>query len=224
MGSPIEIHVWTLDPNAPAPAAALATLSDKEAARMARFVFDKDRFRFGQSHARMRALLADYLGATPADLAFGENAHGKPSLEGGPYFNLSHSHNLAALAISDAFELGLDIEHVRAIEGPEIARRFFSARECAALNAYVGSDYEEAFYRCWTRKEAYVKAQGEGLGISLQTFDVTIDEGAPRFLRIDGDDADAWRLFSFKPAPGYQGAVAIRLMRDDISLKLITSA
>lgn len=191
---------------------------------MARFVFDKDRFRFGQSHVRMRALLGAHLGVPAAEVKFEETEHGKPFLAGGPFFNLSHSHNLAALAISEEVDLGLDIEHVRAIEGPEIARRFFSARECAALSAHAGGDYEEAFYRCWTRKEAYVKAQGEGLGISLQAFDVTIDEGAPRFLRIDGDDADAWRLFSFKPAPGYQGALAIRSTSGDISLKLITSA
>jgi len=190
---------------------------------MARFVFDKDRFRFGQSHARMRALLGEHLGVPAADVRFEETEHGKPFLAGGPFFNLSHSHNLAALAISDDIDLGLDIEHVRPIEGPEIARRFFSARECEALKAFGEAGYEEAFYRCWTRKEAYVKAQGEGLGISLQAFDVTIDESAPRFLRIDGDDAESWRLFSFKPAPGYQGALAIRSMSGDISLKVITS-
>jgi len=223
VASPIKIYVWPLDPTAPATATELASLSEREAARMARFVFDKDRFRFGHSHARMRALLGVHLGVAPADLVFEENQHGKPLLAGGPFFNLSHSQNLAALAISDDLDLGLDIEHVRAIEGSEIARRFFSPQECAALNAYAGADYENAFYRCWTRKEAYVKAQGEGLGNSLQAFDVTIDEEAPRILRIEGDDANAWRLFSFKPAEGYQGALAMRSMSDDISLNVITS-
>ncbi len=223
MASQIDIHVWRLDPAAAASASALATLSEPERTRMMRFVFDKDRFRFGQSHARMRALLGARLGVTAANVAFGETEYGKPFIVGGPYFNLSHSHNLAALAISEDFDLGLDIEYVRAIEGPDIARRFFSSQECAALNAYDGASYETAFYRCWTRKEAYVKAQGEGLGISLQAFDVTIDEEAPRILRIDGDDANAWRLFSFKPADGYQGALAMRSRRDDISLNVITS-
>lgn len=224
MAPQIEVHVWSLDPTASVSATALATLSERERARMGRFVFDKDRFRFGQSHVRMRALLGAHLGLAAADVTFDETEHGKPFIVGGPFFNLSHSHNLAALAITDTFDLGLDIEHVRGIEGPEIARRFFSARECAALSAYSGAAYEAAFYRCWTRKEAYVKAQGEGLGISLQAFDVTIDEEAPRILRIDGDDASAWRLVSFKPAAGYQGALAMRSRRDDISLKVITSA
>lgn len=223
MASQIDIHVWRLDPAAAASVSALATLSQPERARMMRFVFDKDRFRFGQSHARMRTLLGARLGVAAADVAFGETEYGKPFIVGGPYFNLSHSHNLAALAISEDFDLGLDIEHVRAIEGPDIARRFFSSQECAALNTYDGASYEAAFYRCWTRKEAYVKAQGEGLGISLQAFDVTIDEEAPRILRIDGDDASAWGLFAFKPDDGYQGALAIRSRRDDIWLNVITS-
>ncbi|WP_239590838.1 4'-phosphopantetheinyl transferase family protein [Vitreimonas flagellata] len=224
MASLIKIYVWPLDPTTPAPAAELATLSEKETARMARFVFDKDRFRFGQSHARMRALLGAHLGVGPSDLSFGENAHGKPLLAGGPFFNLSHSHNLAALAISDDLDLGLDVEHVRAIEGPQIARRFFSPQECAALNAYAGPEYENAFYRCWTRKEAYVKAQGEGLGIPLDSFDVTIDaDTPPRLLRIDGDDAAAWQMCAFDPAPNYQGAVALRTA-EAISFEVITSA
>lgn len=219
----IDVHVWPLSPDLPIRDDDLALLADAERVRMARFVFAKDRARFSQAHARMRRLIGAHIGAAPAELAFGESEHGKPFLSRGPFFNLSHSHNLAALAICDDLDLGVDIERVRAIEGADIARRFFSNQECAALSAYQGGDYERAFYRCWTRKEAYVKAQGEGLSISLQAFEVTVEENAPRFLRIDGDDAGAWRLFSFKPADGYQGAVAIRSSRDDISLNVMTS-
>ncbi|MBN8605888.1 MAG: 4'-phosphopantetheinyl transferase superfamily protein [Caulobacterales bacterium] len=218
----IDVFVWALDPEQPAPEAALATLSQAERARMARFVFDKDRFRYGQSHARMRALLAGRLGVSPSDVALAESEHGKPSIPGGPQFNLSHSHNLAALAIGENVELGMDIEWVRPVEH-DVARRFFSAPECAALEGLPEAERMAAFHRCWTRKEAYVKAEGSGLAIPLNAFDVTLDPHDVRFTRMDGDDHRAWQLRSFVPAPGYQGAVALRTAAE-ISLAVATSS
>lgn len=217
----IDIFVWALDPERPAADAALATLSEVERARMARFVFDRDRFRYGQAHARMRALLAERLGRSATDVTFEENAHGKPFIQSGPHFNLSHSHNLAALAIGEDVELGMDIEWVRPVEH-DVARRFFSARECAALEALPGNERIAAFHRCWTRKEAYVKAEGSGLAIPLNAFDVTLDPEDVRFTRMDGDDHRAWQLCAFIPAPGYQGAVALRTAAE-ISLAVATS-
>ena len=217
----IDVFVWPLDPERPAHDAALATLSEAERARMARFVFDKDRFRYGQSHARMRALLAERLGVSPGDIAFVENEHGKPSINGGPQFNLSHSHNLAALAIGEDVELGMDIEWLRPIEH-DVARRFFSASECAALEALPEAGRMAAFHRCWTRKEAYVKAEGSGLAIPLNAFDVTLGVADARFTRMDGDDFRAWQLRTFIPALGYQGAIALRTA-DEISLAVATS-
>lgn len=217
----IEVFVWALDPERPALDAALATLSEHEHARMSRFVFDKDRFRYGQSHARMRALLGARCGVDPARLHFIENEHGKPSVEGGPHFNLSHSHNLAALAIGEDVELGVDVEWVRPVEH-DVARRFFSTPECAALEAFPESERTSAFHRCWTRKEAYVKAEGSGLAIPLDAFDVTLDPLDARFTRMEGDDYRAWQLRTFIPAPGYQGAVALRTAAE-ISLAVAIS-
>jgi 4'-phosphopantetheinyl transferase len=221
----VDVHVWSINPVETPDAAALAALSDEERARMARFVFEEDRIRFAHAHSRLRQVLGARLSVPPDSLQFKKNDHDKPYLVGGqrPYFNLSHSFNMAALAICDTLDLGADIEYVRPLQ-EDVAGRFFSRVECDALRAQPEAEQEVGFYRCWTRKEAYVKAQGQGLSVPLNTFDVTLTADAPaQFLRIDGDEAEAWRLWAFEPAPRYQGAVALRAARAAISFNLITS-
>jgi 4'-phosphopantetheinyl transferase len=149
------------------------------------------------------------------------NAFGKPDLspEFGSRltFNLSHSAGLALIGIAAASSVGVDLEYIRAqSDDAEVARRFFSAAEVDHLNALPSHRYAEAFFSCWTKKEAYVKACGEGLAIPLDSFSVplTADPAqAPVDLDVASDSivpARRWSLYTIHPAPGYIGALAIQ--------------
>lgn len=222
---PVDIWRWDLD----RPAAELATLrpllSQDENARAARFVFDRDRNRFIAGRAVLRRILGRYLAKEPESLRFSYNGFGKPWLTGerawSLHFNLSHAGGVAALAVSHLHEIGIDIEERKPLK-EDIARRFFSAAEYGELRELSGRDYIEAFYRCWTRKEAFVKAHGEGLSLNLASFDVTLLQGeAARLLRLAGD-AEApmhWRMANVSVAPHLAGAVAARTGGAEISLR-----
>lgn len=209
-----DLWVWSLDVDEAARGRLFAHLSEDEVARALRFVFDRDRHRYVVARGRMREILARILGTTAAALRFSYSVHGKPSLSAAGaqlHFNLSHSDGLAALGVSHTRELGVDVEHERPLK-EDIAERFFSIGEVAALRALPESEQLEAFYRCWTRKEAVVKAIGEGLSRPLDSFDVTLDAGTARLLRMDGeaDGPETWQLAPFVPAPGFAGALACR--------------
>jgi len=210
----VDLWVWSLDVDDGERGRLATFLSEDEAARAARFVFERDRYRFIVGRGRLREILARELGETPAALRFAYASHGKPSLPSRPdfHFNLSHSEALAALGVSRVREIGVDVEHVRPFK-EDIAERFFSPREARALKALPEGEQLDAFYRCWSRKEAIVKAIGEGLSHPLDSFDVTFAPGAPAVVeRFDGetDARHAWRLAHFEPAAGYAGAVACR--------------
>lgn len=206
----VALHVWPLDVGDDERARLTEFLSDDERARAARFVFESDQKRFAVGRGRMREILATALGVKPTTLAFAMAAHGKPALISGDLtFNLSHSGGLAALGISRGPAIGVDIEEERPLK-EDVAGRFFSAREVAALRALPEMERLGAFYRCWTRKEAIVKAIGDGLSHPLDTFDVTIGREA-KVERFEGErDASVWQLQHFDPAPGFAGAVACR--------------
>jgi len=210
----VELWVWSLDVDEAERGRLFAYLAEDEVARALRFVFDRDRHRYVVARGRMREILARVLGTTAAALRFSYSSHDKPSLAEASaplHFNLSHSEGLAALGVSRARELGVDVEHVRPLK-EDIAERFFSRGEVAALRALPEDQQLAAFYRCWTRKEAVVKAIGEGLSRPLDSFDVTLDPDAARLLRMDGeaDGPQVWQLAHFAPAPGFAGAVACR--------------
>lgn len=206
----VELFVWPLDVGDDERIRLAELLSEDERARAARFVFERDQKRFVVARGRMREHLASIVGQRPHALAFAVSAHGKPSLaEGGVSFNLSHSGGLAALGIARGHEIGVDLEEERPLK-EDIAGRFFSPREVAALKAMPEREQLRAFYRCWTRKEAIVKAIGEGLSHALNTFDVTLSREAA-VERFEGErDASVWQLAHFDPAPGFAGAVACR--------------
>ena len=156
----------------------------------------------------------------PGKISFVYNAFGKPDL--GPEFanrlkfNLSHSAGLALIAIATASDVGVDLEYIRAqTDYADIARRFFSAAEVDYLIALPSHLYAEAFFSCWTKKEAYLKAYGEGLAIPLNSFSVplTTDPAhTPVELYVASKDivpARLWSLYTLRPAPGYAGALAI---------------
>lgn len=208
----IDLVVWPLNTE-PVERLRLASFLNKdEAGRAERFVFERDRNHFVVGRGRVRELLARRLACEPADVDFVYSKHGKPALASGTlHFNLSHAHGLAALALSNDFEVGIDIERVRPIE-EGIAQRFFSPAELAGLNALPVKDQLAGFFRCWTRKEAIVKAIGEGLSRPLSSFDVPVATDRPAVLeRLDGDPHPAhWQLLHFEPAPDFVGAIACR--------------
>ncbi len=217
-GSIPNVEVWVVRLVSGAAARGLfrSYLSPQELARSKRFVHDRLTASYEVSHGVLRVLLSRYLGGKPTDVEFSSNAAGKPrvALRASNWkFNMSHSGELAAYAFTTQAEVGIDIERVRALPDLEaIAGRFFCKAETAELVS-IADDLErrEAFYRCWTRKESYIKAIGRGLAEPLDAFQVSLLPGeAPRLVRI-GQDADAgaaWTLHHLEPAPGYVGALA----------------
>ena len=196
----------------PHPEAELAEfLSPDERQRAGRFRFPHLQQRFRTGRGMLRLLLGRACGAPPTQFCFHYSPQGKPSLPDYPamHFNVSHSGDLWACAISHGAPVGLDIEQVRPLEDCEgIARRFFTAGECEALHRLGPEAGHDAFLRCWTRKEAYIKALGEGLSRGLATFEVACGEAEISSIR-DTFSADPWFVRSFTPAAGYVGALAL---------------
>jgi 4'-phosphopantetheinyl transferase len=215
---PGEIHVWrvALD-RPPDELAALASLlSPEEHTRAARYRFHNARGEFIAGRAALRSILAAYLVATPRELLFDHGAQGKPRLRGDApplYFNLSHSHGLALVAVTPAVEIGVDVERVRTFANQQaLAERFFAPREVAALLTVAEAERPTAFFHAWTRKEAFVKAWGVGISYGVERVEVTLLPGEPaHLLCLDGcaEAATAWSLSHLEPAPGYVGAVAL---------------
>jgi 4'-phosphopantetheinyl transferase len=193
-------------------------LSTNEKERANRFYFAHDRHYFTVARGVLRKLLSSYIQTDPAAIEFSYNNHGKPELasvhkvNGNQMtFNLSHSHGLALVGISVNRVIGIDIEPVRPLDdGKEIARRFFSKWEYEQFTAVSPHDQPQAFFNCWTRKEAYIKAIGDGLSCPLDSFDVTLTPGEPaKLLRILSSSTKAaqWQLHHLEPEPGFVGAV-----------------
>ncbi|MCR9246728.1 MAG: 4'-phosphopantetheinyl transferase superfamily protein [bacterium] len=210
-----ELHVWAV-PLAGDPEPFLAPLSAAERERASKFHFADHRRRYEITHGALRHVLAAYTGTAPAELQFRVGPRGKPYLDGsaagaGPFFSLSHSGKLTLIGIATS-ELGVDCEKLRHLESfREIARKHFSEQEFTRLEALTETARLLAFYRCWTRKEAYIKALGEGLTMGLDTFDVSIDE-EPRLLacRGVGESAEGWAMLDVSPGPDFVAAIAIR--------------
>lgn len=219
---PGEIHVWSirLDPPADRVEALGRPLSDDEWARANRFRFDKHRRQYVVGRGALRALLAAYLGSRPEQVTFSYGPRGKPFLapQQDLYFNLSNSDELALVAFVLGREIGADIEYLKPMPDCEqIAERFFSDSERVVLRGIPAQQKEEAFFNCWTRKEAYLKAVGEGLAAPLDSFDVTLAPGEPpRMLTLKGDAAAAskWLFEHLRPAPDYIGAIALERERE----------
>ena len=210
-----EIHVWRVDLEQPGDVVQQfrGTLEDEEIHRADRFHFEKDRRAFAVSRGFLRHVLGRYLATNPETLRFSYGPYGKPALNGEdkPRFNMSHSRGVALVAVSEAKELGVDVEYIRAdFASEDIARRFFSPCEVAAFNALPSEQRVAAFFRCWTRKEAYIKAIGRGLSQRLDGFDVTLaPETAPALLRANEDDASRWSLSDIDVGGDYAAALVV---------------
>jgi len=222
-----QVHVWCasleLQPKTLSRLAELLAKDEQERAN--RFVFERDRQHFIAARARLRLILSRYLTVAPRSLRFRYGPQGKPELAGGNggalYFNLSHSHGLALVAVTQVCPIGVDLEWVRAIDDMDsIARRFFSKVEYQAYSALPLSQKSSGFFNCWTRKEAYIKAIGQGLSCPLADFDVSLTPGkSAKLLSIKGDhqSAELWSMTALTPAAGYVGAIAVEDQTPPIS-------
>jgi len=208
-----EVHVWLagLDHAAIGLDACAGCLSPTERERAARFKFAQDRKRYLISHAALRSILGVYLGMDPALIAFAAGPAGKPklapSLAGREIeFNLSHSGEVALVAVSRGKEIGIDVERIREdFEFEPIAQRFFTANEVAALRCLPGDLQREAFYRCWTAKEALLKAKGTGLSGALDEVHIEAAGGSIRTTPAQ----HGWTLGEVNPIPDYAAALAL---------------
>lgn len=214
-----EVHVWRIGLDlAPSGLAKLQEiLVPDERERADRFHFEADRRRCVIGRGYLRLLLGKMLDLPAGSLQFDYDEFGKPSLISGQrqqlQFNVSHSGDLILIAITGGRAVGIDVERIRTdLDLDVVAERFFSENECRVLGSLVGHDRCEAFFACWTRKEAYLKARGVGLSLPLDMFDVSfLPDEEPRLLATRQDPAEVgrWRLRELNVSAGYAAALAV---------------
>lgn len=216
-----DIHVFAmpLDIGPDALEVCAEFLSPSERERAARFKFDPHRNRFIAGRGWMRWILGRYLGVAPGRIEFEYSSRGKPSLRrdvttDNLHFNLSHSADLAALAVTRLGEIGVDVECIRSVNRvDDLVARFFSARETELFLRLAETEKPAAFFNLWTRKEAWLKATGEGITGPLSEVEVSFLAGDPaRLMALHGDAEKAreWILLEFAPREDFVGAVAVR--------------
>jgi len=214
-----DVDVWAVQLFAPDTVVerCLAVLSPDERARAERFVFQRHRRAFVLSRGILRRLLGRYTSQTPAAIGFSYGRKGKPcllELARHIQFNCSHSADMTLYAMTRHCDLGVDVEKIRPLQDvAEIAQPFFCPEEVRELFSLPAAEREAVFFRCWTRKEAYIKAVGDGLAIPLDSFRLTMAPGDPAgFVHFDNDAtlAREWTLHDFPAIPGYASAIAYR--------------
>jgi 4'-phosphopantetheinyl transferase len=210
-----RVHLWTIPLTVDAGELARleAILSEDERQRAARFHHERDRVRYAVCRARVRLILGRYLNANPGAIRFDYGPNGKPTLihpSSDLRFNVAHDRDLGVVAITRGAPIGVDLESVEAPpEAADIARTHFSARERGQLETAPAELRPELFFRCWTRKEAYLKAIGVGLAHPLTAFSVGLEPDHCRLTLPAGGDADQWSVLPFSSGERI-GAVAIR--------------
>lgn len=213
-----DVHVWraSLSVSETRLADFQAILAADERARAAQFRNPLHGAHYTVARGVLRTLLGRYLNRQPQDVRFAYSKYGKPFLEDATetlHFNVSHSHELALYAFTQQREIGIDIEHIRPVSSrQQIAEQFFSANENRLLGALPAAQQVIGFFNCWTRKEAYIKAHGEGLSLPLDQFDVTLAPGKPAALletRVAADSAERWALHALLPGANYVAALAV---------------
>lgn len=221
------VDVWRIPLNPPDSALIRLEnwLTRDERQRAWRFRFPEHQRQFTAAHGCLREILSRYLRVTPDRLEFETGSYGKPYLAGelaadGLTFNLSHSNEIGLVAVSQKRAIGVDIEFIRAdLVDEQVARRFFSDREVTEYLALPVEQRKDAFFTCWTRKEAYIKALGEGLSMPLNQFDVSIKPEEPAELlqtRPDPAQALQWRLYALYPGQGYVATLAVEGQPDSL--------
>lgn len=223
----VAVHVWaaTLDLPRERLARLAATLSGEERHRAAQFRRDWLTTRYVAGRGTLRELLGEYLELPATAIQFAYDSHGRPSIaqpDRHPplQFNVSHSGGLALYAVSLVSHLGVDVEEVRRFaDMAAVARQNFSTAERASLDAEPSEAYMAGFYRCWTRKEAYLKATGVGLFKRLDSFDVSVTRwDPPALLRVEGDDEAPrrWAIVHLEPTPDSVGALAVETPHPEV--------
>jgi len=218
---PDEVHVWraSLDQTLSRVLRHARMLSPDEQLRVERYYCERDRVRFIVSRGALRAILGQYVDIAPNRLQFRYGPHGKPALTedcGGAIFqfNLSHSEGLALIAVTCQRAIGIDLEIIRPFDHLErMSNRLFSCHERVALRSLPASLKLEGFFKCWTCKEAYVKACGDGLTRPLHQFDVLVIPGQPAQLlsvHNNAQEACRWTVMALRPAHGYAAALAVK--------------
>jgi 4'-phosphopantetheinyl transferase len=216
------VHVWRVSLNHPTEllSALQSSLSADEQAHAQRFIFERDRRRYVIAHAALRKIIAAYLRTDAASVEFDVGMRGKPSLRGpvnehGLRFNMSHSEDLALVAVTREREVGVDVEYVRDVaDDLSIAQHFFCKSEQALLGAADGPERRSMFFRLWTRKEALIKATGDGLWLPLNEVDVSAaEDNRPHTLAVmDGRGVQRHlRVQDLWPASSYAAAIAVEV-------------
>jgi 4'-phosphopantetheinyl transferase len=233
---PDELHVWraTLDRSAEVTAGLERVLSADERSRARRFYLERLRARYVVGRGLLRVLLARYVGGGPEELEFTYGEHGKPLLRGpGPWFNLAHSGAEAVFAFSSSAEVGVDVELADTGRTHErVAERFFAPAEVESLHSLPGALRPRAFLCCWTRKEAFIKARGDGLSLPLTSFEVTLaPDEPPAVLRTAWSTSEPaeWSLVDLSEPGGrviaaaagrHPGWRVVRRRADDLAEQL----
>jgi 4'-phosphopantetheinyl transferase len=213
-----EVQVWCASLNRPKSQllSFFSILTKGEQERASRFYFERDRDHYIAARGILRTLIGRYLQLSPGQVEFVYGEFGKPELSAkmpadGLQFNISHAQGVGLFGFTRGRDIGVDVEQIRPLEdAEEVAERFFSANENEMFAAVSEDQKPEAFFNCWTRKEAFIKAIGEGLSCPLDSFDVTLKPGEKaQLLRIDGstEAAARWMLCSLSPGSDYVGAV-----------------
>lgn len=184
-------------------------LSSDEVERAARFRFERDCDAFVTARGVARTLIGRRLGVPAEDVVFGSGPNGKPEVEG-VSFNVSHAGEWVMVGVAAAGRVGVDVEQMRpGVEMRSLARRFFTPAENEALARLSGDELVRGFYGCWTQKEAFVKAVGEGLSFALDRVEVAVHPAVPRIVSVDGRPNDVWTLAEVDCGPGYASAAVI---------------
>lgn len=210
-----HVHVWRicLEQDGDRLDHFRGTLEAGEIERAGRFRFERLQRHFVVSRGFLRYVLGRYLAAKPSELSFTYNDYGKPSLAGEEslQFNMSHSHEMALVAVTREAAVGVDVEHIRAdFASEDIATRFFSRLEVETFNSLPVEERVAAFFRCWSRKEAYIKAIGKGLSQPLDGFDVTLAPADPAaLLRAGEEDKLQWSMTDIDVGAGYASALVV---------------
>lgn len=220
------VHVWRATLHTPTSVVRYyhRYLIEEEITRAGQFYFEKDRNHFIVVHGILRILIGRYLNVEPSQFRFCLNAYGKPSLESSLHvpalsFNISHSHDLALFAFTYTRQVGVDVEYMRLSSGDgggddyeQLAQHYFSAYERSVIQMLPVEEKRQAFFQCWTRKEAYIKARGMGLSLPLDLFDVSLRPNEPAALlqsRENAQEAVRWSLRELLPGTCYVGALAV---------------
>ncbi len=211
-----EVHVWRAPLDQPMPPGFDRILSEAELKRARRFRFERDCSHFIVAHGLLRIILSRYVGVEPSRLCFCSNLYGKPALvassgQAAVRFNLSHSDGLALYAIAKDREVGIDLERIQTdFAFEQIGEQFLSSREAAELDALPTCLRREALFTWWTRKEAFIKARGQGLSLPLDQFSVSLAPSQPaRLYTHEPGEALHWSLQDIMPGFGYVATLAV---------------